>query len=67
MIKVKTFAMNSQNIAHRERFENNINKFLEENDVEVIDIKYSTCSCVDNMGGIHWIPTALMIYKEKNS
>ncbi len=38
MIKVKTFVMNSGNPLHHDRLENMINKFLAENEVEVIDI-----------------------------
>lgn len=67
MIKVKTFKMNTQNIAHHEKLDNVINKFLEENDVEVIDIKYSTCCHLGSMGGSCWIPSAMLIYKEKKS
>lgn len=40
MIKVKTFIANSFNPLHHEKLDNSINKFLEENDVEVVDIKY---------------------------
>ena len=65
MIKVKTFAMNSKNIAHCERLENSINVFLEANDIEVIDIKYSTCCYMNANGAECWIPTALMIYNDK--
>ena len=65
MIKVKTFVMNSQNVLHHERLDNNINKFLEENDVEVVDIKYSTCCHAGNNGGNCWTPSAMLIYKEK--
>ena len=65
MIKVKTFVTNSYNPLHHDRLDNSINKFLEENDVEVVDIKYSTCCCVDTMGKFQWIPTAMLIYKNK--
>ena len=65
MTKVKTFATNSYNPAHHDRLDNSINKFLEENDVEVVDIKYSTCCCADSMGKFQWIPTAMLIYKNK--
>lgn len=43
MTKVKTFIANSYNPLHHEKLDNSINKFLEENDIEVVDIKYSTC------------------------
>ena len=36
MIKVKTFTMNSCNVLHHERLDKVINKWLEENDVEII-------------------------------
>ena len=65
MTKVKTFVTNSQNILHHDRLDNSINKFLEENNIEVIDIKYSTCSCTDSMGKISWIPTTMLIYNER--
>ena len=38
---------------------------LEENDVEVVDIKYSTSCCADTMGRFQWMPTAMLIYKVK--
>jgi hypothetical protein len=41
-----------------------INKFLAENDVKAIDIKYSTCCHGDN-GRVAWIPSAMLIYKTK--
>lgn len=63
MIKVKTFIINSNNPLHHERLDNAINHFLEENEVEVIDIKYST-SVAHNGYGIAWVPSALLIYKE---
>lgn len=65
MTKVKTFVTNSCNPAHHDRLDNSINKFLEENDVEVVDIKYSTSCCADTMGRFQWIPTAMLIYKVK--
>ena len=44
MVKVKTFTMGSNhNILKHEILDNQINKFLSENDVEVVDVKYSTC------------------------
>ena len=65
MIKVKTFVTNSFNPLHHEKLDNSINKFLEENDIEVIDIKYSTCCCTDSVGRFQWMPTAMLIYKVK--
>jgi hypothetical protein len=64
MIKVKTFTMgSSMNPLHHERLDCRINKFLEENNVEVIDIKYSTCCCI-NGSAVSWLPSAMLIYKE---
>ena len=65
MIKVKTFVTNSFNPLHHEKLDNSINKFLEENDIEVVDIKYSTCCCTDSVGRFQWMPTAMLIYKVK--
>jgi hypothetical protein len=65
MTKVKTFVTNSYNPAHHDRLDNSINKFLEENDVEVVDIKYSTSCCADTIGRFQWMPTAMLIYKVK--
>lgn len=65
MIKVKTFTMgSSNNILHHGRLDGQINNFIAENNVEVIDVKYSTSCCSDSMGNIHCIPTAMLIYKE---
>ena len=66
MVKVKTFTMGSNhNILKHEILDNQINKFLSENDVEVVDVKYSTCYGVTSRDSLCWIPTALLIYKEK--
>ena len=65
MIKVKTFITNSYNPVHHDRLDNSSNKFLEENDVEVVDVKYSTSCCADSMGRFQWIPSAMLIYKVK--
>ena len=65
MIKVKTFVTNSKNIAHHERLDNAINAFWESNNVEIVDIKYSTCCYMNANGAECWIPTALMIYNDK--
>ena len=64
MIKVKTFVMNSGNRLHIERLDNAINDFIGENNVEVVDIKYST-SMTDNNGRWWWSPSAMLIYKER--
>lgn len=62
MTRVKTFIMNSGNHLHHERLERVINHFLEENDVEVIDIKYSTAINSDNG---YCVFSAMMIYNTK--
>ncbi len=62
MIKVKTFIMKgSTNPLHHERLDNAINNFIAENNIEVVDIKYST-SLSDQHS---WIPSAMLIYKEQ--
>lgn len=64
MIQVKTFIVGgSNNPLHHERLDAAINRFLSENDVEVIDIKYSICAAPNNGNG--WIPSAMLIYKTK--
>lgn len=66
MIKVKTFTLgNSKNILHHGKFAESINTWLEQNNVEVVDIKYSTCAYTNSMGGECWVPSALLIYKDK--
>ena len=67
MIQVKTFVIeNSNNPLHHERLDGIINKFLAENDIEVIDIKYSTAMAMEQTrAAIHWKPSALLIYKTK--
>ena len=65
MTKVKVFFVR-QGLPHpHEKLEYQINKFLEENNIEIIDIKYSTCSCSDARGNLIWMPTAMLIYKTK--
>ena len=66
MVKVKTFTMGSNhNILKHEILDNQINKFLSENDVEVVDVKFSTCAYANQMGGGAWMASAMLIYKEK--
>ena len=67
MIQVKTFIIgNSHNPIHHDRLDDKINKFISENDIEVIDIKYSTSAITTGMG-FQWIPSAMLIYKENAS
>ena len=64
MIKVKTFISNSTNPLHHDRLDNQINAFLAANDIEVVDIKYSTSAAVVG-SGVNFYPSALLIYKTK--
>lgn len=63
-IKVKTFIMNSQNPLHHERLDNSVNAFIEANNIEVVDVKYSTCATPSANGGYLWIPSAMLLYRE---
>lgn len=67
MVKVKTFTIGTnEGVFKHEILDNQINEFLAENDVELIDIKYSTCSNPVNLGGVgRWTVFAMLIYKEK--
>lgn len=66
MVQVKTFVMNSNNPLHHERLDKLINNFIKENDIDVIDIKYSTTAAsASGSLGFLWIPSAMLIYKEK--
>lgn len=46
---------------HEKDLENSINSFLNDNDIEVIDIKFSTASCVFSEEQIYCF-TAMIIY-----
>ena len=64
MIKVKSFdTNNSDNPHHHERLDNSINAFISSNDIEIIDIKYSTAMAYTGVG-YAWKQSALLIYKE---
>ena len=68
MIEVKTFVIKSSvNPLQHERLDGTINKFLAENDIEVVDIKYSTAMAPNAQGGFFWEPSAMLIYKETAS
>ena len=68
MIKVKTFVVkNSNNPLDHEKLDNAINKFLTENNVEVVDIKYSTAMAPSAQGNFFWKPSALLIYKGQDN
>ena len=64
MIKVKTFIPNSQNPVHINRLDSFINAFIEENDIEVIDVKYDTAA-VYTGNAVLYYPSAMLIYKKK--
>ena len=59
MLKVKIFTMNSGNPLHIDRLEQSINTFIETNDIEIVDIKYST-TCLNEK----FIPSAMLFYRE---
>ncbi len=63
MIKVKTFFVNTGNFRHHERLDNSINTFINENNVDVIDVKYST-SAVPCANGSYLYMSAMLIYKD---
>ncbi len=59
IIKVKTFVIKSSVNPHQhERLDGAINKFLAENDIEVVDIKFSTAMAPNAQGGFFWEPSA---------
>jgi hypothetical protein len=63
MIKVKTFFINSANYRDHERLDKSINAFLADNDVEVVDVKYSVA--IGGANGQFAYPSAMLIYKTK--
>ncbi len=66
MIKVKTFVLKkSGNPYDHEHLDGAINTFLAENDIEIVDIKYSTAMAQTDQGRYAWKPSAMLIYKEK--
>ncbi|MGM9860668.1 MAG: sporulation protein Cse60 [Muribaculaceae bacterium] len=45
--------------------ENDINNFIEVNNIEVIDIKYTSSCAADGMSaGKFWIASALVLYRQ---
>lgn len=63
-VKVKIITLaNSGNPLHSSRLENAINSFIAENNIEVIDIKYSSTAWPVSNGG-HWAPSVLILYRE---
>ena len=49
---------------HESDLEGEVNKFIEENDIEVIDIKFSTSSCIYAEEQIYCF-TAMIIYQDE--
>lgn len=63
MTRVKIFRCSPGAGSNRDEIlENKINQFIEENSIEVIDIKFSTCA-IETGTALKWIPSAMMIYK----
>lgn len=61
MIKVKTFVPNSLNSLHHLKLDDEINTFIDENNIKVIDIKYSSSFSLEN-GKYSFLHTAMLIY-----
>lgn len=59
-MKVKVF-----DESHEEDLEDDINKFIKEEDVEIIDIKFSVSNSVYSEEQLYCF-SALIMYKEKN-
>ena len=69
-IKVKTFIIKSrEHAANTDRLDSLINNFIAENNIEVIDIKYSTALFEGGQGTIrsNWVPSAMLIYRERET
>ena len=66
-IKVKTFILKSR-AADTDGPDRWINNFIAENNIEVIDIKYST-ALFGERGTIlsSWVPSAMLIYRERET
>ncbi len=67
-IKVKTFIIKS-GAANTDRLDRWINNFIAENNIEVIDIKYSTAIFGGSQGASlsNWVPSAMLIYRERET
>lgn len=59
-MKVKVF-----DESHEEDLEDDINKFIKEEDVEIIDIKFSVSNSIYSDEQLYCF-SALIMYKEKN-
>ena len=60
VMKVKVF-----DESHEEDLEDDINKFIKQEDVEIIDIKFSVSNSVQSEEQLYCF-SALIMYKEKN-
>lgn len=67
-IKVKTFILKSR-AADTDGLDRWINNFIAENNIEVIDIKYSTAIFGGSQGASlsNWVPSAMLIYRERKT
>lgn len=69
-IKVKTFIILSRDCTgSSHQLDSMINNFIAENNVEVIDIKYSTAIFGGSQGTSlsNWVPSAMLIYQERET
>lgn len=69
-IKVKTFIPLSRDCTgSSDKLDSLINNFIAENNIEVIDIKYSTAIFGGGQGTIlsNWVPSAMLIYRERET
>lgn len=69
-IKVKIFIIKLiEYAANTDRLDSMINNFIAENNVEVIDIKYSTAIFGGSQGASlsNWVPSAMLIYRERET
>ena len=58
--RVKSFVMKDGNPLHHQNLDEQINNFIETENVEVVDVKFSTCYNNNNW----WTMSALLIYKK---
>ena len=69
-IKVKTFIPLSRDCTgSSDKLDSLINNFIAENNIEVIDIKYSTAIFGVSQGASlsNWVPSAMLIYRERET
>lgn len=69
-IKVKTFIPLSRDCTgSSDKLDSLINNFIAENNIEVIDIKYSTAIFGGSQGASlsSWVSSAMLIYRERET